>query len=48
MVRWQGKVMLAGLYEEAVSFSPNLLVIKAIQTSGLIEAGGGRSDQASY
>lgn len=36
--RVHGKVMLAGLYEGAVTFSPNTLVLKAIQTIGCIDA----------
>ncbi len=38
MARRHGKIMLIGLYEEMVPFSPNALVLKALQTFGLIEA----------
>lgn len=37
-VRRHGKVMLAGIYEETVAFSPNVLVLKAVRTIGLIDA----------
>ena len=38
MVRRGGKIMMVGLYEEPVEFSPNLLVLKAIRTIGCIDA----------
>lgn len=36
--RRHGKVMLVGIYEEMVSFSPNVLVLKALKTIGCIDA----------
>jgi len=38
MVRRGGKIMMVGLYEEPVEFSPNLLVMKAVRTIGCIDA----------
>jgi len=38
LARRHGKIMLAGLYEETVEFSPNALVMKAAQTIGCIDA----------
>ena len=38
LCRRGGKVMLAGIYEQTVEFSPNMLVLKAIRTVGCIDA----------
>jgi len=38
LARRHAKVMMVGLYEEPVTFSPNMLVLKAIQTIGCIDA----------
>ena len=38
IVRRGGKIMMVGLYEEPVEFSPNLLVMKAVRTIGCIDA----------
>ena len=38
LARSHAKIMMVGLYEQPVTFSPNMLVLKAIRTIGCIDA----------